>query len=105
MTQEFDYFGNPQLSKLFDLTLSVSMDLHVANHRLRTLEMLLLRAGLIQENEVDTFEPTAEEKVILDQKRDEYLARLMRIITESGPSEHPLREQWDAAVAEHGLKS
>jgi hypothetical protein len=81
------------------------MDLHVANHRLRALEMLLLRAGLIQENDVDTFEPTAEEKVILDQKRDEYLARLMRIITESGPSEHPLREQWDAAVAEHGLKS
>ena len=105
MTQEFDYFGNPQLSKLFDLTLSVSMDLHVANHRLRALEMLLLRAGLIQENQVDTFEPTTEEKVILDQKRDEYLARLMRIITESGPSEHPLREQWDAAVAEHGLKS
>ena len=29
---------------------------------------------------------------------DEFMARLMRIITESGPSEHPLREQWDAAL-------
>lgn len=105
MTQEFDYFGNPQISKLFDLTLNLSMDLHVANHRLRALEMLLLRAGLIGENDLDSFEPTATEKEALDQNRDEFIARLMRIITEAGPSEHPLREQWDAAIAEHGLKS
>ena len=104
MTQEFDYFGNPHISKLFDLTLALSMDLHVANHRLRALEMLLLRAGLIQESQLDAFDPTPAEKEVLDLKRDEYLARLMKIITESGPSEHPLREQWDAAIAEHGRK-
>jgi hypothetical protein len=39
----------------------------------------------------------------LDAKRDEFMARLMRIITESGPSEHPLREQWDAAIAQRKL--
>jgi hypothetical protein len=27
------------------------------------------------------------------------MARLMRIITEVGPSEHPLREQWEEAIA------
>jgi hypothetical protein len=27
----------------------------------------------------------------------------MRVITETGPSEHPLREQWDAAIAKRGL--
>jgi hypothetical protein len=104
MTQEFDYFGNPQISKLFDLTLTLGLDLHVANQRLRALEMLLLRAGVIQESDLDSFEPTPEEKLLLDQKRDEYVARLMRIITESGPSEHPLREQFDAALSEQGLK-
>jgi hypothetical protein len=47
--------------------------------------------------------PTEAEKQILDLKRDEFMARLMRIITESGPSEHPLREQWDAAIAQRKL--
>jgi hypothetical protein len=27
------------------------------------------------------------------------MGRLMRIITEAGPSEHPLRQQWDETVA------
>jgi hypothetical protein len=36
---------------------------------------------------------------VLDKTRDEFMDRLMRIITEVGPSEHPLREQWDAAIA------
>jgi hypothetical protein len=36
---------------------------------------------------------------VLDKTRDDFMDRLMRIITEVGPSEHPLREQWDAAIA------
>jgi hypothetical protein len=36
---------------------------------------------------------------VLDRNRDELMSRLMRIITEAGPSEHPLRKQWDEAIA------
>jgi hypothetical protein len=103
MSTEFDFFENPQISKLFDLVLELGMDLHVTTTRLRALEMLLIRSGELKLNQLDGFIPTEAEKQSLDQKRDEFMARLMRIITESGPSEHPLREQWDAAIAQRNL--
>jgi hypothetical protein len=79
------------------------MDLHVTTTRLRALEMLLIRNGDLKDDQLDGFIPTDAEKLTLDVKRDEFMARLMRIITESGPSEHPLREQWDAAIAQRKL--
>lgn len=99
MSKEFDFFGDAQVSKLFDLVLQLGADLHVANTRVRALEMLLVRSGAVKPGEVDSFIPTAAEKTVLDHNRDEFMARLMRIITEVGPSEHPLREQWEEAIA------
>jgi hypothetical protein len=104
MSAEFDFFENPQISKLFDLVLELGMDLHVTTTRLRALEMLLIQNGDLKANQLDGFIPTDAEKLILDAKRDEFMARLMRIMTESGPSEHPLREQWDAAIAQRNLE-
>jgi len=103
VSTEFDFFENPQISKLFDLILELGMDLHVTTTRLRALEMLLIRNGDLKADQLDGFTPTEAEKQSLDLKRDEFMARLMRIITESGPSEHPLREQWDAAIAQRNL--
>jgi hypothetical protein len=105
MSTEFDFFENPQISKLFDLVLELGMDLHVTTNRLRALEMLLIRKGELTADQLDGFIPNEGEKLSLDIKRDEFMARLMRIITESGPSEHPLREQWDAAIAQRQLKN
>jgi hypothetical protein len=104
MSAEFDFFENPQISKLFDLVLELGMDLHVTTTRLRALEMLLIQNGDLKANQLDGFIPTDAEKLILDAKRDEFMARLMRVMTESGPSEHPLREQWDAAIAQRNLE-
>jgi hypothetical protein len=98
MSKEFDFFGNEQISKLFDLVLELGMDLHVASTRIRALEMMLVRSGKLNNGELDGFIPTADEKKVLDKNRDEFMARLMRIITEVGPAEHPLREQWDQAL-------
>ena len=98
MSKEFDFFGTEQISKLFDLVLELGMDLHVASTRIRALEMMLVRSGKLNNGELDGFIPTADEKQVLDKNRDEFMARLMRIITEVGPAEHPLREQWDQAL-------
>lgn len=99
MSDEFDFFGDPRISKLFDLILELGMDLHVATTRVRALEMLLVRSGSVKPGELDKFEATAAEQKVLDHNRDEFMARLMRIITEVGPAEHPLRQQWDEAIA------
>lgn len=99
MTAEFSYFDNPQTGKLVDLVLQLATDVHVASNRVRVLEAALVRAGILTVGQVDAFDPTAAEAEVLDRSRDAIMNRLMRIITESGPAEHPLRDQWEAQLA------
>ncbi|BCJ62419.1 hypothetical protein [Micromonospora endophytica] len=99
MSSEFDYFGDPRFGKLFDLVLQLSTELHVSRQRLRVLEALLVRREVLGAGDVDGFDPQADEQQVLDGERDALLARLMRILTEDGPAEHPLRSQWEAALS------
>ncbi|MGW4734762.1 hypothetical protein ACWEQC_37340 [Streptomyces shenzhenensis] len=98
MTEEFDYFHDRNTGKLFDLLLQVSTELHVTNQRLHAMEALLVRHGVLAGGELDALEPTEDEQRALDNQREALIARLMRIITESGPAEHPLRDQWQATL-------
>jgi hypothetical protein len=97
---EFDYLDDPRISKLLDLTLQLATEVHVARHRERALEAVLVRHGVLAAGELDAFLPSADEAVVLDGERDRYTRRLVRIITEAGPAEHPLRSQWEDALAE-----
>lgn len=99
MSSEFDYFGDPRFGKLFDLVLQLGSELHVTRQRLLAVEALLVRRGLLTADEVDGFQAGPDERQVFDRERDELLARLMRILTERGPAEHPLRDQWEAAVS------
>lgn len=99
MSDEFDYFHDRNTGKLFDLVLQISTELHVANQRLHALEALLVRHGALQTGELDALVPDETEQAVLDNQREAMIARLMRIIAESGPAEHPLRDQWEATLA------
>jgi hypothetical protein len=98
MAEEFDYFGNREVGKLFDLLLQLATEVHVTNQRLHALEALLVRKDVLTTGELDGFTPTSEEQQILDTQREELMGRLVRIITEAGPAEHPMRDQWEAAL-------
>ena len=98
-TPEYDYFGSPHVAKLVDLVLQLGTELHVTTQRARALEMLLVRAQVIEPGAVDSFRPDIREQEVLDLTRDQLLERLLRIITEDGPAEHPLREQWKASLS------
>lgn len=100
MSEEFDYFRDRSTSRLVDLVLQLGTDLHVTSHRLRAMEALLVRKGVLDAGELDGFVPNEEEGRLLDAQRDALLGRLVRILTEDGPAEHPLRDQWEAALAE-----
>ncbi|GEL21101.1 hypothetical protein PSU4_00550 [Pseudonocardia sulfidoxydans NBRC 16205] len=99
MSEEFDYLGDRRISKLLDLVLQLATEVHVGRQRTRALEALLVRSGTLTAGDLDTFRATADEAATLDRERDAYTRRLVRIITESGPAEHPLREQWEDALA------
>lgn len=99
MSSEFDYFGDPRFGKLFDLVLQVATEQHVTRQRLHALEALLTRSGVVAADAVDGFDPSTHEQEILDRERNDLLGRLIRILTEDGPAEHPLRNQWEAAIS------
>lgn len=99
MATEFEYLSTTETSKLFDLVLQLATDLHVTNHRLNVLEMVLAKVGALSCDAVETFEPDADQAAALDASREARLGRLLRIITETGPAEHPLRTQWDEVLA------
>jgi hypothetical protein len=98
MSDEFDYFGDPRIGKLFDLVLQMATELHVTGQRLRAIEALLVRDGVLSNDAVDAFVPAGEEQQVLDRQRDQLMARFLRILTESGPAEHPLRDRWEAEL-------
>jgi hypothetical protein len=100
LSKEFYFFANPLISKLFILILELGLDLHGASTRIHALEMQLVRNGDLKQGELDGFRPMESEKIALEKNRDEFMGRLMRIIIKAGPSEHPLREQWDETIAE-----
>ncbi|WP_328415156.1 hypothetical protein OG470_22450 [Micromonospora sp. NBC_00389] len=98
MSTEFDYLGDAKSSKLFDLVLQLATDLHVTRQRLRAVEALLVRGGHLDGDAVDGFTATPAEQPAFNADRDGLQARLLRILTEDGPAEHPLRNQWEAAI-------
>ncbi len=101
-TPEFEYFDSPHVSKLVDLVLLLSTELHVTGQRVRALEALLVRSGTLSPGAVDAFEPDTREQESFDTARDRLMHRILRVITEDGPAEHPLRDQWEAALEKKG---
>jgi hypothetical protein len=94
---ERNYFSHPELDRVVALVMQLACDLHVAQTRCRALEQLLVRHGVIAAGAVDAFEPDEPQAGAWQDARDALLARLLRIITEDGPSAHPLRREALAA--------
>lgn len=99
MTSEPQYLESPQVAKLFDLVMHLATELHVAKQRLLALEALLVRDGSLGEQALDRFTPTTAEAGAIDAALADYSARLVRVITEAGPAEQPLRAQWESQLA------
>lgn len=91
MDTDRTYFTDRDLDRVVGLVMQLAAELHTAQARCRALELLLVRQGVLAEGAVDEFEPDAEEGAQLDGSRDGLIARLLQIMTEDGPSAHPLR--------------
>jgi hypothetical protein len=93
MDTDRSYFSNPDLDRVAALVMELAAELHVAETRCRALERLLVREGVLSPGTVDAFDPNEDESRELEAARDALLRRLLRIMTEDGPSAHPLREE------------
>jgi hypothetical protein len=91
MSEEVTYFADPQLDRAVGLIFQLAAELHVTTQRLHALEAVLVEAGVLPSGAVDAYEPDADGRQRLDAVRDAAMGRLLRVLTEHGPAEHPLR--------------
>jgi hypothetical protein len=74
------YFLDPQVERVLAITMAAVQELAVARERIDTLERVLERKGLLDRNEIEQFQPTAEQAAERGLWMQEYLARVLRIV-------------------------
>jgi hypothetical protein len=93
MTREVHYFSDPQLDRAMGLIMQLAAELHVTTQRLHALEQMLVANGALAAGELDAFQPDVEQRKHLESIRDGAMERILRVLTEDGPAEHPLRDE------------
>lgn len=91
---EHAYLEGIATDQLAALVFELASQLHVERQRRIALEMTLQRAGLLQS---DTLDSLAGDDEIVGESRsqlDGALCRLLRIMTENGERQSPLRNQY-----------
>lgn len=89
------FFDDPQLDTVVGLVFDLAAQLHIERQRRAALEALLLRSGTITPGELESL--TADDEFLASTRAglDRSLDRLMQIVVEDGPPQHPLRSEAD----------
>jgi hypothetical protein len=74
---EQTFFADAANDRILAMLMTVAAELHVARDRLATLEMVLEKAGLLKEGQLDTFTPTPEQAARLTAERQAFVNELM----------------------------
>ncbi len=74
------FTGDARLEKLLGITLSLATELAVTRERLDTVERLLERAGLVDQESVERFTPDDAEAAARNRLHEDYLARIFRVL-------------------------
>lgn len=76
------FFSDPHIDKLVGIVMALAGEVSVVRERLDTIERLVEQKGLCSRAEIDAYRPdprAAEERA---RWRDEYLARILRVVHE-----------------------
>jgi polyhydroxyalkanoate synthesis regulator phasin len=74
------FFDDPAVDKLLAIVLALMGELSVTRERLDTVERILASKGQLSEDEIDGFRPDEAAKNARTTMRNEYVARVLRII-------------------------
>jgi hypothetical protein len=95
---EAEYLKELSLPEFVELAMGLADELNATTARVHLLEIALERAGVLVPGTVESLRPTEEEAVRLGKVRDLFLYQLVRIMTQQGPDEYPLRAEWLARL-------
>ena len=74
------YFSDPAIDKLHAIVLSLVGELSVTRDRLDALERALDARGTLSRDDLEAWQPDAEAEAERQEKREAYIARVMRIV-------------------------
>ncbi len=74
------YLDDPQIDKLVAIVMALAGEVSVLRDRLDTLERIAAAKGIVSIEEIETYEPDPPVIQSREQWRNEYIARLLRVI-------------------------
>jgi hypothetical protein len=86
-------FGTPSISQLTGLLFELAAQLHVERARRMALEAALLRAGLIAAADIELAGAAPDEQAAATAAADQYVRRLLRVLSDSTDERQPLRAE------------
>ncbi|MBW4681499.1 MAG: hypothetical protein KME19_15485 [Microcoleus vaginatus WJT46-NPBG5] len=76
------YLNDPQTDKLLTVILALAGEVSVLHERLDTLERVATTKGLIDLQEIETYQPDEQVAQEREQWRQAYLERVLRVVRE-----------------------
>ena len=78
-----DYFlDDPNLDKVLKVVMALAREAYVTRDRMALIERKLNEQGILSTEQLDAFQPTAEEQQQIEKDRDEFIAALLGPIVE-----------------------
>jgi hypothetical protein len=74
------FLNDPAVERVLNITMAVATELAVARERIDTLERLLESKGVLSRQEIESFDPNAEQAAQRQRWHAEYIARILRIV-------------------------
>ncbi len=76
------FYDDPAVDQLWAIILALTAELSVTYDRLDTVERLLDQHGVLKRDAVEDYEPDSTAEAERKQRRDEYIARIFRVVRE-----------------------
>ena len=76
------YLDNPLLDRMMSVILDLATQLYVLQDRLAVVETFLEERQVVSRAQLDTWEPTPEQRSELRRRRDEFVASILRGLAE-----------------------
>jgi hypothetical protein len=83
------FFRDPALDRAVALIMTLAAELHVTKDRLRSMEVLLVERGVLEEGALDHYVPSAGERLHLAAERKALVEELMRCVKGDQVSKGP----------------
>jgi len=74
------FFEDPTVDKLLAMLLALVGEVSVMRDRQDTLERLVVESGIISLNEIEHYQPSETTLAERDERRDQYLKQIFRIV-------------------------